>query len=181
MGMSIMFSLKSRLIVGLFMILVGSIGKYMSHGSSAGASLSHPQDSVVRVRTTDADIVAAKAKAQAGLDRFFGRLKNPAANESSFGLKFNLNHGHPERGEAEIIWARDIQVAGNGDIAGFLDNDPITPGFKSGDLVYIQRAAIADWAIRVGDRFEGHYTTRVLVATMPPADAAQVMARLVPE
>jgi uncharacterized protein YegJ (DUF2314 family) len=176
-----MYSFKSRMVVGLFMIAVGSIGKYMSHGGSTGASTSHPQDSVVRVRTTDADIVAAKAKAQAGLDRFFARLKNPAANESKFSLKFNLNDGHPERGEAEIIWARDIQVAGNGDIVGFLDNDPITPGFKSGDLVYIQRAAIADWAVQVGDKFEGHYTTRVLVATMPPADAAQVMARLWPE
>jgi uncharacterized protein YegJ (DUF2314 family) len=176
-----MHSIKMRLIVGLFMIVVGTLGKYMAQGGSARASHDHPQDRVVQVRTNDAGIVAAKARAQAGLDRFFARLKNPAANESRFGLKFDLNYGHPERGEAEIIWTRDIQVAANGDIAGFLDNDPTTPGFKSGDLVYIKRPAIADWAIRVGDRFEGHYTTRVLVAQLPPEDAAQVMARLAPE
>jgi uncharacterized protein YegJ (DUF2314 family) len=176
-----MFSLKSRLIAGLFMMLVGGIGKYMSHSGSAHASRSHPQDKVVQVGIGDAEISAAKAKAQSGLDRFFTRLKNPAANESSFGLKYDLNYGHSERGQPEIIWTRDLQVAANGDIAGFLDNDPVTPGFKSGDLVYINRAAIADWAIKVGNKFEGHYTTRILVAHMPANEAAQVMERLAPE
>jgi hypothetical protein len=70
-------SLAMRLVVGLSFIAVGLIARGVTHGGSGSPFRSHPKDSVVRVRTNNADIVAAKAKAQVGLDRFFTRLKNP--------------------------------------------------------------------------------------------------------
>jgi uncharacterized protein YegJ (DUF2314 family) len=139
---------------------------------------SHPEDRVVQVRTSDAAIVEAKAQARAGLDQFFARLAHPQTHESGFGLKFDLNYGHPERGEAEIIWARDITRGLNGEIYGYLDNVPETPGFSDDQRVEIPREAIADWAIRVGDKFQGHYTTRALFAQMTPEEVAAVKERL---
>ena len=119
------------------------------------------QDDVVRVRTADPVMLAARAKARAGLDRFFARLAAPGAEDNGFSLKFDLNHRHPERGEGEIIWARQVTAEG-GRIYGVLDNRPQTQGFTIGERVEIPYDAITDWAIRRGDKFEGHYSTRAL-------------------
>jgi uncharacterized protein YegJ (DUF2314 family) len=165
--------LRNQFILGVAMMAIAGIGMSFSKGSKL------PKEQVVRVRIDDAAVSGAKAKAQAGLDKFFQRLRFPQPDESSFGLKYDLNWGHPERGEPEIIWTRDV-IESNGKILAKLDNDPQTPGYKSGMDVEIPRAAIADWAIKVGDKFDGHFTTRVLVAQLPPEEAAQVLARLTP-
>ncbi len=164
--------LANRFGIGVVMLGVGLLVQ-------ACTGDTHPKDEVVRVRTDDPKLSAAKSSARAGLDRFFTRLQNPAPSESGFGLKYDLNYGTSGRVEPEIIWARDVQMKG-GDIYGFLDNTPVTPGFKADQLVKIDRASIADWAIKVGDKFEGHYTTRVLVKSMKESEAAQVLARLHP-
>ncbi len=165
--------LRNKFILGVAMMAIAGIGVTFSKSNS------RPKEQVVRVSIDDTAILGAKAKAQAGLDKFFQRLRFPQPNESSFALKYDLNFGHPERGEPEIIWTRDV-IESNGKIFAKLDNDPQTPGYKSGMTVEIPRAAIADWAIKVGDKFDGHYTTRVLVAQLPPEEAAQVLARLTP-
>ena len=142
-----------------------------------GCSGGTPEDRVVQVSVTDAAMNEAKAEARAGLDDFFARLSSPQPHESDFALKFDLNHGHSERGQAEIIWTRDITRGLNGEIYGYLDNVPETRGFTEGQRVEIPRDAIADWAIKVGDKFQGHYTTRVLFAQMSPEEAEAIKAR----
>jgi len=139
-----------------------------------------PKDEVVRIRSDDAVILAARAKARAGLDRFFVRLAAPGTEDKGFSLKFDLNHRHPERGEAEIIWAKQVTAEG-GRIWGVLDNRPLTPGFTIGERVEISYDAITDWAIRRGDRFEGHFSTRALFPAMSRQEQAMVEARLWPE
>jgi len=139
-----------------------------------------PKDEVVRVRTVDPVMLAARAKARAGLDRFFARLAAPGAEDNGFSLKFDLNHGHPERGEGEIIWAKQVTAEG-GRIYGVLDNHPLTQGFTIGERVEIPYDAITDWAIRRGDKFEGHYSTRALFPKMNKQDLAMVQSRLWPE
>lgn len=137
-----------------------------------------PEDRIVQVSVDDVAVNAAKQQARAGLDDFFARLDAPKPSESDFGLKFDLNHGHPERGQAEIIWASDISRGLDGEIYGVLDNVPATAGFANGQRVEIPRESIADWAIRVGDKFQGHYTTRVLIAQLPEAEADAVKSQL---
>jgi uncharacterized protein YegJ (DUF2314 family) len=137
-----------------------------------------PEDRIVQVSVDDVAVNEAKAEARARLDQFFARLEHPKAHESNFGLKFDLNHGHPERGQAEIIWASDISRGLNGEIYGLLDNEPATSGFVNGQRVEIPRESIADWAVMVGDKFEGHYTTRALMSQMSPAEAEAVKSRL---
>ena len=153
------------------MMAVASVMKACSGGGA-------PEDRVVQVSVSDAAINGAKAQARAGLDDFFARLSSPRPHESDFALKFDLNYGHAERGQAEIIWTRDITRGLNGEIYGYLDNEPDTRGFVEGQRVEIPRDAIADWAIKVGDKFQGHYTTRVLFGQMTPEEVEAVKANL---
>ena len=147
---------------------------------AAAFAASPARDRVVLVDRGDAAIVAARARARAGLDAFFARLAAPGKDDIGFSLKFDLNHRHPERGAAEIIWARQVTAEG-GRIWGVLDNRPQTPGFTIGERVEIPWEAITDWAIRRGERFEGHYSTRALFPVMTPPERAAVAARLWPE
>jgi uncharacterized protein YegJ (DUF2314 family) len=161
----------TRFWIGVTMMTVGLVLK------TCGGS-GHPEDRIVQVSVSDASVNEAKAQARAGLDDFFARLAHPKPHESSFGLKYDLNYGHPERGQAEIIWTRDITRGLNGEIYGYLDNVPDTPGFTEGQRVEIPREAIADWAIKVGDKFQGHYTTRAMFGQMSPEEVEAVKARL---
>ena len=171
-GTIVLGGIANRMMLGLALMGAATAAKYYTRSS-------HPKDRVVQVRVDDQQITAAKAKARAGLPQFFARLDKHSFDESSFGLKFDLNYGHAERGQAEIIWARDI-VRQNGKLFGTLDNVPATNGFSAGEQVEIPQVAIADWAIKKNDKFEGHYTTRVLVSHLPPDQAQQVLARLAP-
>lgn len=165
-------NLGLRFGIGIAMMAAAMVMKSCSGGGD------YPDDRVVQVHVSDAEVNAAKAKARAGLDDFLARLAHPKAHESNFGLKFDLNYGHPERGQAEIIWTRDITRGLNGEIYGYLDNVPETPGFSDDQRVEIPREAIADWAIMVGDKFEGHFTTRALFTQMTPEEVEAVKSRL---
>jgi uncharacterized protein YegJ (DUF2314 family) len=130
-------------------------------------------DPVIDYNAADAEMNAAKAEAQRTLPQFFAALAKPRADEMAFLLKFNLT----PKGDAEFIWANNIVVDGEA-ITGTLANAPIAEGFAKDDRVMIDRVLIIDWGYFQGKTMLGNYTTRVMLKSMPPEQAAEVKTAL---
>lgn len=143
------------------------------------ANCSKPQaeGGLVYVKKGDPEIDAARAEARKTLPHFWERYSKRAAQDSNFAIKFDLNHGHPERGEAELIWTTNVQKLGDR-ITANLNNVPETPGFHHGQYVEIPEEAIVDWQIEVGGKYQGHYSTRVLATRVDPAEAEVIRSAL---
>jgi uncharacterized protein YegJ (DUF2314 family) len=131
------------------------------------------KDEVVKVATDDAAMEAAKREGQRTLPEFWQHQAKPAADETMFSVKFDLLPGPA----AEYIWASVSKRDANG-IVGVLGNTPEAPGYALGQSVKINEADIIDWQYRKGEQMQGHYTTRVLIDRMPPAEAKEYRAAL---
>ena len=129
-------------------------------------------DPVVMFRGDDVEMQAAKAEARRTLPAFFTAVANPAADESDFVIKFDID---PD-GDHEWIWAAAIQLEGD-QIAGTLANAPIKQGFAIGDRVPIERTLIGDWGYLKNGVMQGHRTTRVLLKKLSAKDAAAIRAQ----
>jgi uncharacterized protein YegJ (DUF2314 family) len=145
-------------------------------------------DPLTYVGAGDPAMAAAREQGRATLPTFLERLENPAPDESHFGVKFRLDHSQvilPQPGAfapadeapAEYIWARGVHANADGSaVTGFLDGDPRTKGFHSGQPVVIQAEDIVDWGYSKGGVMEGNFTTKALLARMPAAEAARARA-----
>lgn len=79
----------------------------------------------------------------------------------------------------EVIWVANIARDG-GRFTATLANEPLhLQGLAAGDSVTFDRDMIADWSLLgQAELLFGHYTTRVLLDTMPADQAAPVRAIL---
>ncbi|MEO0872323.1 MAG: DUF2314 domain-containing protein [Pseudomonadota bacterium] len=161
--------IATRFLVGIGLIAAGTVGSIF-----VGAE----PDEVILVKVGDEKIAAARAQARSTLPEFWERLDKPTMFEANFGLKYDLNHDHPERGEAELIWTTNVQKKKDGRIIAQLSNNPHTAGFRIGQMVEIPEAAIVDWQIEREGKLDGHYSTRVLMAQMDPEEAESIKAIL---
>ncbi len=142
-------------------------------GTSPIAAQNAKNDSVIDHRGADAGMNAAEAEAQRSLPHFFAAPSKPRADETTFLLRPNLT----PMGDAEFIWANNIVIGGD-TITGMLANAPIADGFAKDKRVTIDRALIIDWGYFEGSTMLGNHTTRVMLKSMPPEQAAEVNASL---
>ncbi len=131
------------------------------------------KDEVIKVAPDDAAMEAAKREGRRTLPEFWQHQAKPAADESMFSVKFDLLPGPA----AEYIWASVATRDADG-VVGVLGNVPEAPGYSIGQSVKINEADIIDWQYRKGTRMQGHYTTRVLLDQMPPAEAQEYRTAL---
>ena len=154
------------------------VGLALFSATLTGCGALTDDDVVVLVHEDDPVMNAAKAEARASLPEFWERLAKPTMLERNFGLKYDLNHGHPERGDAELIWTTDVRKDKDGRIFARLNNVPLTDGYVHGQSVEIPEAAIVDWQIEREGRLDGHYTTRILLTQVSPEEAEMIRATL---
>lgn len=131
------------------------------------------KDEVVKVAPDDAAMEAAKREGRRTLPEFWRHQAKPAADETMFSLKFDLLPGPA----VEYVWASVAKRDAN-NIVGVLGNTPEASGYTLGQRVTINEADIIDWQYSKGGRMEGHYTTRVLLDGLPPAEAQQYRTEL---
>ena len=130
-----------------------------------------PAETVV-TEAGDPVIAAAIETARSHLARVFdvgfqeGGTAHPA---------LTLKVAFPIEDGEEIIWVAEAARAG-ADMSGKLANDPVhLPGLSAGDTVTFTEDMIADWGIvGAAGKLFGHYTTRVLIETMPEDQAAAI-------
>lgn len=134
---------------------------------------------------TDAEdpaMVAAVETARSYLDRVFevafveGDAAHPAL---TLKVGFPVTNGSDDTVGEEVIWVANVARDG-GRFTASLANDPLhLEGLVAGDSVTFDRDMIADWSLLgQADLLFGHYTTRVLLDTMPEDQAAPIRAIL---
>lgn len=131
----------------------------------------HDALAVTPVSAEDQTMNAAIAQAQRTLPDFLRLLANPPAGSTGYAIKFPL-------GGYEHIWVEDVRLEGQV-LVGTLANYPEQAGYSFGQNVRVPLAQVSDWSYRDAKGvMQGHFTTRVLLATMPKDEAAQVREAL---
>lgn len=160
---------------------------------SSSQAASAPADPPARVRDTDdanvkhVDVnhpmmLAARQRAQDGLDDFFRIGRKPPQGAGGFMLKVAL---HAD-GQTENIWVgalelrtrKKVFITVSESLGGRLANQPtIVKNRKIGDRITFSRRDIRDWMYRTSDRrIVGNYTACAIAAVQDP-QALEAMAR----
>ena len=132
-------------------------------------------ESVVIV-ADEAAMAAAIETAQSHLPRVFDAVIDADGKAHPALI---LKVAFPVEDGEEIIWVANVARAGK-QLTAILANEPVyLAGLAAGDKVTFDEDLIADSGL-AGDagRLFGHYTTRVLLETMPEDQAARVRALL---
>jgi uncharacterized protein YegJ (DUF2314 family) len=119
---------------------------------------------------------AAIAKARATLPAFWASYEAPKPSETDHSLKVRFS---TPRNTGEHIWIADVKRLTNGSYSGRLANRPQNlPGKREGDLVEFKDSDISDWTFTRNGKIVGGETIKLLLKTMPKADAEALRARM---
>ncbi|WP_027551893.1 YegJ family protein [Bradyrhizobium sp. Cp5.3] len=130
---------------------------------------------VVDVRTADAQMNAAIARARDTLPTFWASYDAPKPIETGHSLKVRF----PTRKGAEHIWMAEVKKLPNGTYSGVFANEPRDlPGKRAGDLVEFAQTDISDWMFMRNGKIVGGETIKPLLKSMPRADADALRARM---
>jgi uncharacterized protein YegJ (DUF2314 family) len=134
-----------------------------------------PYDERAGVTLAPADsapLLSARADARGSLPHFW-RAWDAGAPASDFGLKVSFD---TSKGDLEHIWTNDIRREGR-TITAVVANTPIDlPTIRPGQRVTVDPDRIFDWTYTRDGKLYGHFSSRVLLDTMPPAEAAEIRA-----
>jgi len=145
----------------------------------AGSLPAVGQDEVVSTNADDPAMSAAIETAQSHL----AKVLTAAINEVGVGHPaLSLKVAFPvdtDDMDTEVIWLSDISLAQEG-MAGKLANEPVNmPDLHLGDEVRFSQEMIFDWGLAGPEgKVFGHYTTRVLLGSLPEDQAAPIRALL---
>ena len=132
-----------------------------------------PGDEIVQYEAQDAVMNAAIAEAKASLPAFLTRL-----DAGDIGPGDSLKVGFPVDNGHEHIWVNQIARKGD-ELTGVLANEPNwMPGLHQGSPVTFAPDLVSDWSYEKDGKLWGNYTTRVMLPSLPPEDAAAVKANL---
>jgi uncharacterized protein YegJ (DUF2314 family) len=145
---------------------------------AVGAQSTQTADApVVFAQSNDAEVNAAIAEARGNLPRLWQLFESRPSDIDMYSLKIAFP---TSGGGAEHIWIEVVSRDGD-NIVGTIDNDPeYRPDLKLGMTVHVKASQISDWSYRRGGKLFGHFTTRVLVRRMQPAEAADTLKLLSP-
>lgn len=134
-------------------------------------------DGPVATLAPEQDVALARAgeMARLSLDTFWAAQARPSA--SQFALKVAMPNS---KGAPEHIWTGEVRREGER-ITGQVQSPPVdVPGVAVGQRVAIDPEQVSDWAFTEGGRMYGHFSTRVLLDTLPAETQAAVRAQLSP-
>jgi uncharacterized protein YegJ (DUF2314 family) len=131
---------------------------------------------LVSVASCDAEVNDAIARARSTLPTFWASFAAPDPWEAGHCLKMRFRNA---ANDGEYIWLGDVKALGDGRYSGRFANMPVyLPGQQLGELVEFGEADIADWMFLRSGRIVGGETIRLLLESLPKADADALRARL---
>ena len=120
-------------------------------------------DHVINVESTDADMLAAIAKARETLPTFWQAFDHHEHGEERFALKVKITDSHG----TEHFWLNNVERK-DGKVFGTINNDAdIVKSVKLDERIEILEPDISDWLFMRDDKMVGNYTLRVLFKQMP--------------
>lgn len=123
------------------------------------------------VGVDDAAMNAATARARETLEGFLATAAAPPAGTSQFRMKVELRDGYG----VENLWVMPFsRNAGQADVFdGVVANRPaVVRSVMLGERIRFQREQVTDWGYLQQGRQVGSFTVCVLIARMPPDEAA---------
>ena len=167
-----MSALPTRLRILAVVTIIAVLGSAV-HWMDAAAEDRSP---VYDVASGNPEMAAAIAKARATLPAFWASYEAPRASEAGHSLKVRFA---TRRNDGEHIWMADVKKLAGGRYSGRFANQPRDlPGKRAGDLIEFTEADISDWMFMHNDKIVGGETIRVLLKSMPRADADALRARM---
>jgi uncharacterized protein YegJ (DUF2314 family) len=131
---------------------------------------------VINVPTGSAKMSAANAKARATLPAFWASYEASKPSETGHTLKVRFSN---KTNNGEHIRMAEVKELADGRYSGRLANEPrYLPGKRVGDLVEFKEADMFDWMFMRDGKIVGGETIRVLLKSLPKADADALRARL---
>jgi uncharacterized protein YegJ (DUF2314 family) len=135
-------------------------------------------DPTVDIAQDDPEMVAAVSAALASLPLFMAHAMVGGDWHPDAYLKVAI----PVDGgtvATENIWVWGVRDSGGGQYVGKLANEPnLMPGLHVDSKVSFSEDMIRDWSFYIGDLAYGSYTTRVVAARLPKAEARELLATL---
>jgi uncharacterized protein YegJ (DUF2314 family) len=145
-------------------------------GAAVATVRSEDRSPVINVPNSDAEMSAAIAKARATLPTFWASYEAPKPSETGHSLKVRFPN---KTNDGEHIWMAEVKKLADGRYSGRFANDPrYLPGKRAGDVAEFKEADISDWMFMRNNKIVGGETIRVLLKSLPKADAAALRARL---
>ena len=130
---------------------------------------SNSTDPIISVKSDDAEMNAAIAKARSLLPQFWQIFDKPEHGETDFSIKVEIT----ENDQHEHFWVKDIERK-DGKIFATIDNDPeVVHNVKLGQHIQVNEADISDWLYIRDGKMYGNYTLRVLFKHMDPKEARE--------
>jgi uncharacterized protein YegJ (DUF2314 family) len=164
--------LPTRLRILAVLAIVAVLGSAV-HWMDAAAEDRSP---VYDVASSNPEMAAAIAKARATLPAFWASYEASKASEAGHSLKVRFP---TRKNDGEHIWTADVKKLAGGRYSGRFANQPRDlPGKQAGDLVEFTEADISDWMFMHNGKIVGGETIRVLLKSMPRADADALRARM---
>jgi uncharacterized protein YegJ (DUF2314 family) len=128
------------------------------------------KDEVALVKSGDAAMDAAFAKARATLDDFLSKLKSPAAGTSGYAVKVPIREGD----STEYFWMGSIKQDGDR-FSGTLNNTPrMVKSVKMGQTIKFAKSEIVDWTYldKISGKMHGNFTACALLKNESAESAA---------
>jgi uncharacterized protein YegJ (DUF2314 family) len=160
--------LKTVVLIALTAVAVAGVPTHRAKAETG--------ETVIHLPGDDPEMAAAIAKARASLPVFWASYEAPKASEGEHLLKVRFPYG---TNNWEHIWMAEVKKLPDGRYSGRFANDPVhLPGRQFDDLVEFTEADISDWMFTRNYKIVGGETIRVLLKSMPKADAAALRARM---
>jgi uncharacterized protein YegJ (DUF2314 family) len=165
--------MRALLSASLAALVLGAV----SSASVAAAPVPASQaqgDRVVDFGEEDAEMNAAIASARMTLPLFWKHLEASPLTVHYLKVGFSTPDGGHEH-----TWVKQMHVTGGDKVTALLANKPQNlPGLSMYVPVTFTQDQISDWAYEKNGKFYGHYTTRVVIKHIDPAEAASMRATL---
>jgi uncharacterized protein YegJ (DUF2314 family) len=134
-----------------------------------------PNDEVANLQSEETALRRAAEKAQATLDTFLAKAKQPPAGTSAYALKVTVQEGR----DTESFWVEEFTWS-DASFTGRINSEPrLVKSIKLGQIYKFGRSQVADWKYfdeKNGKTF-GNFTACALLSQQPPAQAAEIKRR----
>jgi uncharacterized protein YegJ (DUF2314 family) len=120
----------------------------------------------------DKEMEAAVARAKSEVDTFIAELASPT------GTEHEIKAPVEDKGEIEHLWISNVTFE-NGEFKGKINSQPeFVQNVKAGQDWTVKKEDISDWMFMRDGKMHGNYTTRALITTMTPEEAAEFKSTL---
>lgn len=161
---------------GTLFVVGGAFIAWSLDDRSVEAGLAGSDRNVVTLPEDHDELNTARSAARASFDGFWTRVSADRSGLDAISIKVGVPHANG----TEHLWMTGCQSADAERFDCVVSNEPVDVPLQLGTRYSFDRAAISDWMYRHNGMIHGGYSIRVLLPTLPAAEAEQMTAMMAP-